>query len=64
MLPKQFVSEKRCFEHCQKSLYIWAIFVTKIFTRNFVKSPNLVTLVVVDKNARLLSLPEPKELAI
>ena len=32
------------FKIVQKSLYIWAIFVITIFTQNFKKSPNLVTL--------------------
>ena len=41
MLHKQ---KRNVFIIAQKSLYIWATFVTQIFTQNIEKSPNLVTL--------------------
>ena len=33
------------FKIAQMSVYIWATFEAKYFTQNFIKSPNLVTLV-------------------
>ena len=50
MLPQQFLLEKWWLsKELQKSTNIWATFERKYVTKNFQKSPNLVTLFLINE---------------